>query len=132
MTAALLTVSATGMMTPSRSFAATPSGEGLIAVDPLPGYTVEEGGPFTGAFDEGKMMVLGGLDPADVPDEAHNLSGQARTWVNDAGDHAVILVLDCGDVPTASNVLAAGVHSTTKVSDSTFDPGFDGSAGFTS
>jgi hypothetical protein len=129
--AALMTVSAASVATPSTSFAANPPNELLIADDPLPGYTVAEGGDLNGPIDAGVLMELSGTDTALVPDEVRAWSGEARTWVNDAGGKVVIFVIDCDHVDTASDYLTGAVRGTTKASESTFDPGFAGSWGFT-
>lgn len=126
-----MTVSAACVMTPSASFAANPSGESLIETNPLPGYSLAEGGNFDGAIDAGTLMELAGTDANAVPLVAHSWSGEARTWVNDAGGKAVIFVIDCDDAATATDFLSGAVRGSTNANDSTFDPGFAGSSGFT-
>ena len=109
-----MTVSAACVMTPNASFAANSSGESLVAVDPLPGYNLVLGGKLNGPIDAGTLLELAGYDANEVPLVAHSWSGEARTWINDAGGKAVIFVIDCDHVDTASDYLTGAVRGTTK------------------
>lgn len=104
--------------------------EGLIVTDPLPGYERIEGGELDGAIDVQTLMDLAGTDLDEIPDEVRKLPGEARTWSNDAGAVAIALVFDCGDVNKVSDFLLGALDSWKETSDSTFEPGIAGTAGF--
>lgn len=104
--------------------------EGLIVTDPLPGYERIEGGKLDGAINAETLMELAGTDPDDIPDEVRGLSGEARTWRNDEGAIAVAFVIDCGDVHSVSDFLRGALDASKQSSDSTFEPGLAGTAGF--
>jgi hypothetical protein len=102
----------------------------LIVADPLPGFGLTEGGSLNGPIDAGTLLEVQGTDPKDVPKEAREFKGEARTWRNTEGSTAIAFVLDCGDIESASDFLHGALEGSTKTSDGTFDSGMVGSAGF--
>ncbi len=104
--------------------------DGLIVTDPLPGYERIEGGKLDGPITIDTLMELTGTDPDEFPDELRGLAGEARTWRNDEGAVAVAVVIDCGDVQSVSDFLQGALDSSERSSDSTFESGVVGTAGF--
>lgn len=110
--------------------AVSPKADGLVVTDPLPGYERIEGGELDGAIDAETLMELAGTDPSDLPSEVRGLSGEARTWGNADGAVAVVFVIDCGDLNSVSDFLSGALDGSKGSSDSTFEPGVGGTAGF--
>ena len=110
--------------------AVAPDTDGLIVTDPLPGYQRIEGGKLDGPITFDTLMELTGTDSDEFPDELRGLPGEARTWRNDEGAIAVALVIDCGDVHAVSDFLQGALDSSARATDSTFESGVAGTAGF--
>ena len=110
--------------------AASSEADQLIVADPLPGYVVAEGGSLNGPIDVGTLMQLEGTESADVPDVFHEFAGYARTWRNDDGSAAVVLVIDCHDQHSATDFLQGALHGQSKTDAESFNSGLAGSAGF--
>lgn len=110
--------------------AATAPAADLIVSDPLPDYAPNETGKLNGAIDVGTLMEVSGSDPSEIPEETRGFTGQARTWGNDAGAVAVAFVIDCGDESSAREFLRGALDGARRTSDSTFDSGMFGTAGF--
>jgi hypothetical protein len=103
----------------------------LVVADPLPGYTHSAAGALNGPIDVAELMILNGADSNDIPAVATNFKGQARTWINDAGSVAAVMVIDCGDEHSATDFLRGALKAQTKADAVAFETGMSGSLGFT-
>jgi hypothetical protein len=130
MAAVLAASVACAMTVSSASFAAIPSGESLIAVDPLPGFTVDASAKLRGPIDGGTLLELTGVDPGKVPDAVRDIKGQARTWRAADGSVAIAMVLVGDDELAASVMLRTAVNASKKSTDESFDTGLMGTIGF--
>ena len=110
--------------------AASSEADQLIVADPLPGYVLAEGGSLNGPIDVGTLMQLEGTESADVPDVFHEFAGYARTWRNDDGSAAVVLVIDCHDQHSATDFLRGALRGQSDTDAESFDSELAGSAGF--
>ena len=129
--AAVLAASVACTMTiSSPSFAATPSGDSLIAVDPIPGFTVDSGAKLSGPIDSGTLFELTGVEPGKVPEALREIKGQARTWRAADGSVVIVMVMVGDDELSASIMLRRVVNESKKSTDESFDVGLRGMVGF--
>jgi|GEM_PF-5334813 len=115
----------------SASGADSPTGDNLIAVDPIPGFTLDPGAKLSGSIDGGTLLELTGVDRGKIPEALRQVKGQARTWRALDGSVAIVMVLVGDDESAASIMLRSAVSESKKSTDESFDVGLTGTIGFT-
>ena len=112
------------------SGADSPSGDSLIAADPIPGFSVDSGAKLSGPIDGGTLLELTGIEASKIPEALREVKGQARTWRSADGSVAIVMVLVGDDESTASIMLRSAVSESKKSTDESFDVGLMGTIGF--